>query len=187
MLEAAGNHRYWIKFPPVVGHKFSQSEAYFYLVEEGREEKFRFHDYERIYDRPGLYEQIFYERLKCTSPEKVGEILSSALQTEGENSSELRVLDLGAGNGMMGEVLKGYGIARLIGVDIIEEAKAGADRDRPGIYDEYYVADFTNLEDGVNFWSDLSDNFFTPNEFPPCDVNITAVEIMGKTADDAAQ
>ncbi|MEZ5904934.1 MAG: sugar ABC transporter substrate-binding protein [Geminicoccaceae bacterium] len=49
------------------------------------------------------------------------------------------------------------------------------------------VADFTNLEDGVNFWSDLSDNFFTPNEFPPCDVNITAVEIMGKTADDAAQ
>jgi ribose transport system substrate-binding protein len=49
------------------------------------------------------------------------------------------------------------------------------------------VADYTNLEDGVNFWSDLSDNFFTPNEFPPCDVNITAVEIMGKTADDAAQ
>ncbi|HRY24771.1 MAG TPA: sugar ABC transporter substrate-binding protein [Geminicoccaceae bacterium] len=49
------------------------------------------------------------------------------------------------------------------------------------------VADYTNLEDGVNYWSDLSDNFFTPNEFPPCDVNITAVEIMGKTADDAAQ
>lgn len=49
------------------------------------------------------------------------------------------------------------------------------------------VADYTNLEDGVNYWSDLSDNFFTPNEFPPCDVNITAVEIMGKTADDAAE
>ena len=49
------------------------------------------------------------------------------------------------------------------------------------------VATYENLEDGVNYWSDLSDNFFTPNEFPPCDVNITAVEIMGKTADDAAQ
>ncbi len=49
------------------------------------------------------------------------------------------------------------------------------------------VATFETLEDGVNYWSDLSDNFFTPNEFPPCDVNITAVEIMGKTADDAAQ
>ncbi len=45
------------------------------------------------------------------------------------------------------------------------------------------VADYTTLEDGKNFWSDLSDNFFTPNEFPPCDVNITAVEIMGKSAD----
>lgn len=49
------------------------------------------------------------------------------------------------------------------------------------------VADYTNLEDGVNYWSDLTDNFFTPNEFPPCDVNITAVEIMAKTADDAAE
>jgi ribose transport system substrate-binding protein len=45
------------------------------------------------------------------------------------------------------------------------------------------VADYTTLEDGKNYWSDLTDNFFTPNEFPPCDVNITAVEIMGKSAD----
>jgi ribose transport system substrate-binding protein len=43
-------------------------------------------------------------------------------------------------------------------------------------------ADTNSLEDGVNFWSDLSDNFFTPNEFPPCGVNITAVEIMAQTA-----
>jgi len=34
---------------------------------------------------------------------------------------------------------------------------------------------------GVNFYPDLTDNFFTPNEFPPCNVNITAVEIMGKS------
>jgi ribose transport system substrate-binding protein len=45
------------------------------------------------------------------------------------------------------------------------------------------VADYTTLEDGKNYWSDLTDNFFTPNEFPPCDVNLTAVEIMGKSAD----
>lgn len=44
-------------------------------------------------------------------------------------------------------------------------------------------ADYTTLEDGKNYWSNLSDNFFTPNEFPPCDVNITAVEIMGKTSE----
>ena len=46
------------------------------------------------------------------------------------------------------------------------------------------VADYTTLKDGVNYWSDLTDNFFAVNEFPPCDVNLTAVEIMGKTAED---
>ena len=49
------------------------------------------------------------------------------------------------------------------------------------------VADYTTLEDGVNYWSDLTDNFFTPNEFPPCDVNITAVEIMGMSPEDVVQ
>jgi ribose transport system substrate-binding protein len=42
------------------------------------------------------------------------------------------------------------------------------------------VADYNTLKDGVNFWSNLTDNFFTPNEFPPCGVNISATEIMAK-------
>ena len=33
--------------------------------------------------------------------------------------------------------------------------------------------DYTQLKDGVNYWSDLPDNFFTVNEFPPCGVNIS--------------
>ncbi len=41
-------------------------------------------------------------------------------------------------------------------------------------------ADYTQLEDGVNYWSDLPDNFFTVNEFPPCGVNITATAIMAQ-------
>ena len=49
------------------------------------------------------------------------------------------------------------------------------------------VADVDTLEDGVNYWSDLTDNFFTPNEFPPCDVNITAVEIMAQSSDDVTE
>ncbi|MPZ10544.1 MAG: substrate-binding domain-containing protein [Kiloniellaceae bacterium] len=35
-----------------------------------------------------------------------------------------------------------------------------------------------------NYYPDLTDNFFTPNEFPPCDVNITAKEIMAKSEGD---
>jgi ribose transport system substrate-binding protein len=45
------------------------------------------------------------------------------------------------------------------------------------------VADYTNLKDGVNYWKDLSDNFFTPNSFPPCGINFTAPQIMGQTAE----
>ncbi|KPL51926.1 sugar ABC transporter substrate-binding protein [Prosthecomicrobium hirschii] len=39
---------------------------------------------------------------------------------------------------------------------------------------------YAELKDGVNYWSNLTDNFFTVNEFKPCDTNITATEIMAK-------
>ncbi len=44
-------------------------------------------------------------------------------------------------------------------------------------------AKYDELEAGKNFWPDLTDNFFTVNEFPPCGVNITAREIMAKDAE----
>ena len=44
-------------------------------------------------------------------------------------------------------------------------------------------ATYTELEAGKNYWPDLTDNFFTVNEFPPCGVNITAREIMAKDAE----
>jgi ribose transport system substrate-binding protein len=46
------------------------------------------------------------------------------------------------------------------------------------------AVDYTALEDGVNYWSDLPDNFFTVNEFPPCGVNITGPAIMAQTEAD---
>lgn len=138
-------NRHRIQFPPHDANELGQDEVTFQLLEGKQASELRFHDYHEIYLRPGLYEQLFYDRLKCTSPEKVGEILKRTLERSGQNFSELRVLDLGAGNGMMGEVMKGYGVARLVGVDIIPEAKAACLRDRPSLYDEYYVADFTNL------------------------------------------
>jgi ribose transport system substrate-binding protein len=47
------------------------------------------------------------------------------------------------------------------------------------------VADYTQLEDGVNFWSDLPDNFFTVNEFPPCGVNVSGPAIMAQSEADS--
>ena len=46
------------------------------------------------------------------------------------------------------------------------------------------VATFDELEDGKNYWTDLPDNFFTVNEFPPCGVNITGPAIMAQSEED---
>jgi ribose transport system substrate-binding protein len=46
------------------------------------------------------------------------------------------------------------------------------------------IATHAELKDGENFWSDLPDNFFTVNEFPPCGVNISGPAIMAQTEAD---
>lgn len=139
--------RHHIQFPPIAANHLGQDEAYFYLTQNRVKEKILFHDYHKIYTIPGLYEQLFYDRLKCNSPRQVTSALEHAIKVNNAYFSEMKVLDFGAGNGMMGEELKRIGVARLVGVDIIEEAKMATIRDRPGIYDDYYVKDFTNLSD----------------------------------------
>jgi SAM-dependent methyltransferase len=142
------NHKtYNIKLPITDPHQLEQDEAFFYLMENEQEIPLRFHDYGEIYKYPGLYEQLFYQRLKCSSPRKVGEILNKVLRDNRVEMTELRVLDLGAGNGMFGEKLQAVGVARVIGVDICEEAKIACERDRPGVYDAYYVRDFCDIDD----------------------------------------
>ncbi len=138
--------RHRIQFPKDELSNFNQDEAYFYLQGSGGNRKIRFHDYDEIYQIPGLYEQIFYDRLKCTSPGKVADILEAAVRQSQDSFTELRVLDLGAGNGMVGEELKKHGVSRLVGIDIIPEAYDATIRDRPGVYDAYYIDDFTQLD-----------------------------------------
>ncbi|MAZ85557.1 MAG: ribose ABC transporter substrate-binding protein [Hoeflea sp.] len=46
------------------------------------------------------------------------------------------------------------------------------------------VATYDELKDGENYWSDLPDNFFTVNEFPPCGVNISGPAIMAQDESD---
>ncbi len=46
------------------------------------------------------------------------------------------------------------------------------------------LVEHPDFKAGENYYPDLTDNFFTPNEFPPCDVNITAKEIMAKSEAD---
>jgi SAM-dependent methyltransferase len=139
--------RHRVEFPRPQEESPDQNEAFFYLASAGERTRIRFHDYAEIYRHPGLYEQLFYDRLKCQSPRKVAEVLRRAMLQAQEQPTELRVLDLGAGNGMAGEALAGHGVARLVAVDIIPEAREATIRDRPGLYDHYYVADFCDLND----------------------------------------
>lgn len=132
-----------IRFPASETSSLSQDQAYFYLREDDSETKLRFHDYGEIYNRPGLYEQLFYERLKCNSPQKAYDIMSEVLRENRAELSELRLLDLGAGNGMVGELFR---VSRTVGIDISREAHVACERDRPGAYDAYYVVDLCNLD-----------------------------------------
>ncbi len=139
-------NRHRIKFPSTDVRELPQDEVYFYLLDgEGQQAEIRLHDYGRIYGIQGLYEQVVYERLKCQSPSTVTEVLKYSLSQSDERLNELRVLDLGAGNGIVGEELKKHGVSRLIGVDIIPEARDATERDRPGVYDAYYVMDLCSV------------------------------------------
>jgi len=139
--------RHQIQFPPTDVRGLRQDEVYFYLADGGSREKIRLHDYERIFAIPGLYEQVVYDRLKCQSPTTVVDVLKYSVSQSQQHLNQLRVLDLGAGNGMVGEELKRHGVSRLVGADIIPEAADATERDRPGIYDAFYVCDFCQLSD----------------------------------------
>ncbi|MBD3334372.1 MAG: methyltransferase domain-containing protein [Candidatus Eisenbacteria bacterium] len=134
-----------IQFPPGNPKHLNQDESYFFLCNGGEKRRIRLHDYDQLYSTPGLYEQVVCDRLKCGSPAKVATILDKAVAQARESVNELRVLDFGAGNGMVGEALQKYGVSRIVGVDIIPEAAEATERDRPAVYDAYYVADFTKL------------------------------------------
>ena len=77
--------RHRIQFPKSGVSKLNQDEAFFYLQGSGGQRKIRFHDYDEIYQVQGLYEQVFYDRLKCTSPVKVATILESAVRQSQDN------------------------------------------------------------------------------------------------------
>jgi SAM-dependent methyltransferase len=122
-----------------------QDEEWCEVLVDGRRDRIRFHDYHRIYDIPGMYERLFYDMLECVSPRLVRDLLATTLAEHAMKAENLRVLDVGAGNGMVGEEIRTLGVGTVHGVDILEEAAAATRRDRPEVYDDYLVADLTDL------------------------------------------
>ncbi len=125
--------------------RLSQDAEWFLVKQDGKWRQIRFHDYGEIYRIPGLYEKIFYRILKCNSPEVVCNALDIELKREGVHAASLRALDCGAGNGMVGERLVRMGVSKVVGIDILNEARDAALRDRPAVYKDYFVVDLTAL------------------------------------------
>ena len=131
---------------PEPGSRFDQDDEWCVVqAADGVWREYRFHDYDRIFEVPGLYEKIFYDVLGCDSPAFMVGLLTEALDAAGADPAALRVLDLGAGNGIMAEELARVGTQHAVGVDILPEAARAAERDRPGLYADYLVADLTTL------------------------------------------
>ena len=124
-----------------------EQDAEWCVVDDGSGwREIRFHDYDEIYTVPGLYEKLFYEVLQCQSPSVVCDLLVEHITAERIDPAGVRVLDVGAGNGIVAEELGARGVAKVVGVDIIPEAAAAAERDRPGAYDDYREVDLTTLD-----------------------------------------
>ncbi len=122
-----------------------QDEEWCEVIMNGDRKRIRFHDYSDVFAIPGLYEELFYENLECCSPSYITNLLESVIQEYGESSEGFRVLDVGAGNGMVGDELMDMGVETIVGVDIIQAAKAATLRDRPEVYADYHVTDLTDL------------------------------------------
>ncbi|KAL1856333.1 hypothetical protein Daus18300_010818 [Diaporthe australafricana] len=159
-----------IRFPQRDLKGVPQDDEWCEVVEgDGHVTRVRFHDYAQVYGIPGLYNQLFGgpgSETRCVSPQVMAGLLRDQLPVvlhrdeggsrerhEGGSRPRLRVLDLGAGNGMMGEevraVVEDYeegllvGSTSIVGLDILQEAKAAAESERPGVYDAYVAADVT--------------------------------------------
>ena len=121
--------------------EITQDQECFKIKIKNEERIIRIHDYHELYEIPGLYDFIVMDKLQCWTPDKLINLLIDELIRFGIREDELKVLDLGAGNGIMGELVSQAGVKVIVGIDILPEAKIAAERDRPSIYSEYFAID----------------------------------------------
>jgi tRNA A58 N-methylase Trm61 len=136
--------QFQVRFPENTGDLPIHKE-YFFITENGQERRLKLHDYGEVYRIPGLYHYLALEKLDYRSPEVMSELFVEHLNDRGESIQDLRLLELGAGSGLFGQTITKLGIDSIIGIDIVPEAAEAAQRDYPGVYQDYFVEDLTQL------------------------------------------
>ena len=116
---------------------------------DSAEDTVHLHDYTRVYGVPGLYERVVQELLGCRSPQVAAQGLARALEELSLNPAQLTVLDLGAGTGLVGELVRELGIGAVVGLDALPAARQAALRDRPAVYRDYLVGDLADPAPGL--------------------------------------
>ena len=186
---------YSVRFPGHYTDVFSLDQEYCIITNKNTNQSstVKFHEYEKIFSIPGLYESICHDCLECYSPEKVCGLLRGALAGSRLDVSDLCVLDLGAGNGMVGEQLCRIGVETVYGIDIRREAKEGTDgvgrRARLNESGEqnfvlldvegkgHYVGCCLHIDTNeVGWWGEGDDMFFVDGEAWPPNIHGTGTE-----------
>ena len=116
---------------------------------DAAEETVHLHDYERVYGVPGLYEHVVQELLGCRSPQVAAKGLARALDALQLDPAALTVLDLGAGTGLVGALVRELGVGTVVGLDALAAAREAALRDRPEVYRDYLVGDLAEPAPGL--------------------------------------
>lgn len=134
-----------IRIPEEIRNLVIQEE-FVWVRQNGKERKLKLHDYTEVYKIPYLYEHIM-EKLQATSHTVLSSLLIDKVAQAGGAVEDLVVLEVGAGSGMVGKALADLGVKSITGIDILPEAAEAAQREHPGVYENYYVEDLTNLSE----------------------------------------
>jgi len=133
-------------------HEAAQRRAEHLMIDEagdvvrwrddtGREVETGLHDYAVLYDVPGLYEAVYFLRFGGRAPHLLVEVLAQVVPP-GERA-DLQVLDVGAGTGVVGELLVAAGFRRIAGTDLEPASERAVRRDRGQVYDDVRTMDLT--------------------------------------------
>ena len=110
------------------------------------------HDYAALYAVPGLYEAVYVEHLRSGSPALLVEALGEILPPDARHGR--RVLDVGAGTGLVGEHLVGAGFPPVWAVDLEPASSVAVLRDRPDCHRDARALDLLALDDADRAWLD---------------------------------